>query len=96
MLPYLQRSYDSDGNGARITAYVEQHWNERPDPDDPTQSVLFDNLISKAINRIAQLRNTAAHTDPLSRREYTELQGMAFQGGKLGYGVLNAILLGWK
>jgi hypothetical protein len=79
----------------RIQAYVAEHWNERLDPDDPDRVIRFDDLITKAVTRISQLRNTAAHTNPLPRREYTELQTLIFQGGKLGYSALNALLLGW-
>jgi hypothetical protein len=96
VLPYLRRSDDPDGNWQRIQSYVVDHWNEHPDPDDPDRCVRFDDMITKAINRIAQLRNTAAHTNPLPRREYTELQALIFQGGKLGYSALNALLLGWR
>jgi hypothetical protein len=96
VLPYLRRSDDLEGNWQRIQRHVAVHWNDRPDPDDPQRVVRFDDLITKAINRISQLRNTAAHTDPLPRREYTELQGIILQGGKLGYGALNSLLLGWQ
>lgn len=96
VLPYLRRSDDPDGNWQRIQSYVAVHWNEHPDPDDPDRCVRFDDLITKAINRIAQLRNTAAHTNPLPRQEYTDLQKLIFQGGKLGYSALNALLLGWR
>ncbi len=96
VLPYLRRSDDLEGNWQRIQAYIAAHWNEHPDPDDPDRVVRFDDLITKAINRIGQLRNTAAHTNPLPRREYTELQALIFQGGKLGYSALNALLLGWR
>jgi hypothetical protein len=96
VLPYLRRSDDADGNWQRIQAYVAAHWNEHPDPDDPVRVVRFDDLITKAVTRISQLRNTAAHTNPLPRREYTELQALIFQGGKLGYSALNALLLGWR
>ncbi|MBK9713216.1 MAG: hypothetical protein IPO81_18165 [Kouleothrix sp.] len=96
VLPYLRRSDDPDGNWQRIQSYVAAHWNEHPDPDDPDRCVRFDDLIAKAINRIAQLRNTAAHTNPLPRQEYTDLQKLIFQGGKLGYSALNALLLGWR
>jgi len=96
VLPYLRRSEDPDGNWQRIQAYVAAHWNDHPDPDDPVRVVRFDDLITKALTRIAQLRNTAAHTNPLPRREYTELQALIFQGGKLGYSALNALLLGWR
>ena len=39
---------------------------------------------------------TSLHTNPLSRRDYTELQALIFQGGKRGFSALNALLLGWK
>jgi hypothetical protein len=96
VLPYLRRSEDLDGNWQRIQEHVAAHWNEHPDPDDPERVMHFDDLVTKAINRISQLRNTAAHTDPLPRKDYTELQGIIFHGGKLGYGALNALLLGWQ
>jgi hypothetical protein len=96
VLPYLQRSDDLDGNWQRIQTYIAAHWNENLDPDDPQRVIRFHDLISKALNRISQLRNTAAHTNPLPRREYTELQNIIFQNGKLGYSALNALLLGWQ
>jgi len=96
VLPYMRRSDDADGNWQRIRAYVAAHWNEHPDPDDLDRVVRFDDLVTKAVTRISQLRNTAAHTNPLPRREYTELQALIFQGGKLGYSALNALLLGWR
>lgn len=96
VLPYLRRSSDPEGNWQRIQDYVATHWNEKPDPNDPDRVVRFDDLITKSVNRIAQLRNTAAHTDPLPRRDYTELQALIFQGGKLGFSALNALLLGWR
>jgi hypothetical protein len=43
----------------------------------------------------AQLRNIAEHTKPLPRREFTESQGLIFQGGKLEYSALNALSLGF-
>ncbi len=97
-LPFLRlkRNDDFDGNWQRIMDYVASHWNEHLDPDDPERIVRFDDIVTKAINRISQLRNTAAHTSPLSRLEYTELQGLIFQGGKLGFSALNALLLGWR
>jgi len=64
--------------------------------DDSERAVRFDDLVAKAIAPIAQLRNTAAHTESLPRCEYTELQSLVFQGGRLGYGALNALLLGWR
>lgn len=97
-LPFLRlrRDDESDGNWQRILDYVAAHWDEHPDPDDAERVIRFDDLVTKAINRISQLRNTAAHTNPLSRAEYTELQGLIFQGGKLGFSALNAVLLGWR
>jgi hypothetical protein len=38
----------------------------------------------------------AAHTHPLSRKDYGELQRLAFQGGSLGYGALNPLMLAWQ
>ncbi|NJM05236.1 hypothetical protein HC891_01870 [Candidatus Gracilibacteria bacterium] len=96
VLPFLRRSDDLDGNWARIQAYVAANWHEHPDPDEPGRVVRFDDLIARAVTRISQLRNTAAHTDPLSRRDYTELQSLIFQGGRLGYGALNALLRCWR
>ncbi len=96
VLPYLQRSDDLEGNWARISAYAAAHWNDRPIPDDPERVISFDDLISKALSRISYLRNKAAHTEPLPRRHYDELQDMVFLGGKLGLGVLNTLILAWK
>lgn len=96
VLPHLERNDDIDGNWQRLQVYIAAHWNEHLDPEDPERAIPFDALIKKAINRIAQLRNTAAHTDPLPRLQYTELQNIIFQNGKLGYSALNALLQGWN
>ncbi len=96
VLPYLQRSDDLEGNWARISAYAAAHWNDRPIPDDPERVISFDDFISKALSRISYLRNKAAHTEPLPRHHYDELQDMVFLGGRLGLGVLNTLILAWK
>ena len=86
----------TEGNWDTITHFVAQHWNEQIDPNDPEQRVTFDQLVTKALNRIAQLRNMAAHTHPLSRTEYGELQRLAFRGNPLRDGALNILQLAWK
>lgn len=96
VLPYLRRSDDLDGNWTRISAYVAAHWNDRPVPDDPDRVIRFDDFVSKALNRISQLRNNAAHTQPLPRPDYDELQDLVFLGRKLGFGALNTIILAWR
>lgn len=83
------------GNWAVVSAYVGARWNSYPDPDDPQRAISFEQFIERAVIRIGQLRNIAAHTSPLPRKEYTELQSLLFHGGKLGYGALNTLLRGW-
>lgn len=96
VLPYLRRSDDPEGNWGRINAYVAVRWQENPNPDDVTRIITFDDFISKGLSRIAQLRNNAAHTEPLPRRFYDELQDLIFQGSRFGFGVLNTLLLAWQ
>jgi hypothetical protein len=97
VLPYMRRNADdTEGDWERIVTYVAAHWHEQVDPDDPGLRVSFEAFVNKALNRISQLRNQAAHTHPVSRREYTELQKLTFQHGPLGYGALPALLLAWK
>ena len=95
VLPYLRRSDDLDGNWARISVYAAAHWRDRPNQGDPDRVITFDDLINKGLNRVSQLRNNAAHTEPLSRRLYEELQDIVFQGGRLGLGALNTLVLAW-
>jgi hypothetical protein len=64
----------TEGNWETLQHYVASHWNEQIDPDDPTRTVSFDQFVAKALNRISQLRNMAAHTHPVSRKEYSDLQ----------------------
>jgi hypothetical protein len=69
VLPWMRQNPEqTEGNWERITAYVAAHWHEQIDPDDPERIVRFDQFVSRALNRISQLRNTAAHTHPLSRK----------------------------
>lgn len=96
-LPFMRNNpHLTEGNWDTITHFVAQHWNEQIDPDDPEQHVTFDQLVTKALNRIAQLRNMAAHTHPLSRGEYGELQRLAFRGNPLRDGALNILQRAWK
>ncbi|HMO58869.1 MAG TPA: hypothetical protein PKC19_16050, partial [Roseiflexaceae bacterium] len=95
LLPYLQRRDDAHGNWARISAFVAAHWRERPLADDPARTIRFEDLLIVGLRRISQLRNHAAHTEPLPRRSYDELQDLVFQGGRLGLGVLNTLILAW-
>lgn len=95
-LPYLWRSDDIHGNGRRISDYATSHWQERPNPADPDRVITVDDLIKKGLNRISQLRNNAAHTEPLSRKDYNELHDLIFQGGRMGFGVLNILVLAWQ
>ncbi len=94
-LPYLKRADDTAGNWARISAYAAAHWNNQPNPDDPERVITFEDVIDRTLNRIAQLRNNAAHSEPLSRRHYDELYDLIFQGGRLGFGALNVLVLAW-
>lgn len=96
VLPWMRQHPElTEGNWERLHQYVAGHWNEQIDPDEPAHTVSFDHFVSKALNRISQLRNQAAHTHPVSRKEYSELQRLMLQGGALGHGALNALLLAW-
>ncbi|KPV54245.1 hypothetical protein SE17_04960, partial [Kouleothrix aurantiaca] len=96
-LPWMQREPEqTEGNWERLQLYVAEHWNDQIDPDDSNHRVSFERFVSKALNRISQLRNQAAHTHPVSRKEYGDLQRLMLQGGQLGYGALNALLLAWR
>lgn len=95
-LPYIRRRpEDSEGNWQRIVEYAAHHWHGRIDTEDPEREISFDSFI-KALDRIAQLRNKAAHTDIVSRKEYSELQKLTCQSGPLGDGALNILLLAWR
>ncbi|RRR65675.1 MAG: hypothetical protein EI684_22505 [Candidatus Viridilinea halotolerans] len=96
VLAYLRRSDDQEGNWARISAHVAAHWNEHPNPSDPERLISFGDFLTIGLNRITQLRNQAAHTEPLPQRLYNELQDLIFQGNRLGYGALNVILSAWR
>jgi hypothetical protein len=96
-LPWMRREPElTDGNWYRITAYVAARWNEQIDPDDSTRSVAFDTLVARALSRISQLRNQAAHTHPVSRKEYGELQRIMLQSNPLPCGALTALLRAWR
>jgi hypothetical protein len=97
VLPSMRQNPGStEGNWECLQRYVAIHWNEQIDPDDLSRTVSFDQFIAKALNRISQLRNQAAHTHPVSRKEYGELQRLTLQGGSLPYGALNTLVLAWR
>lgn len=89
------KTWDWD-NWKRIEAHAAIHWHPQPDPNDLERRVRFEDFVKKALSRIAPLRNHAAHTEPLPRSDYTELQSIIYQGNYLGYSALNALLLCWK
>ena len=96
-LPWMRREPElTEGNWNRITAYVAAHWNEQIDPEDPTRTVTFDILVARALSRISQLRNQAAHTHPVSRKEYGELQRIMLQTNPLPCGALTALVHAWR
>jgi hypothetical protein len=96
-LPWMRREKEqTEGNWERIVEHVAAHWNTHMDSDSPDLEITFELFISKALARISQLRNQAAHTHPVTREQYRELQRLMFQGGSLGYGALNALLLAWR
>ena len=97
VLPYIKRNpWDSEGNWERIEHYVALHWNGAINPHEPEQSISFERFLDLALNRIAQLRNNAAHTESLSRGHYAELQRLMFQAGRLGDGAINVLLKAWQ
>ncbi len=90
-----QNNPDAIENWSRVTAHAEEHWRGTVDPDDPAYRPLFEDYV-KQLDRIAQLRNKAAHTEPLSYQEYEELVELMFERGKrLRFGALNTLLLVW-
>lgn len=96
VLPYIRRKpEESEGNWQRIVDHVQRHWDGHIDPDDPQINITFEAFIDKTLNRISQLRNTSAHTEVLSRQEYSELQRLTCQTSKLGAGALPILLLAW-
>lgn len=95
VLPFLKRANDAYDNWTRISDYAHARWQMRPHPDNPDREISFADFIDKALNRISQLRNNAAHTEPLSRHLYDELHDVVFQGKRLGLGALNTLLIAW-
>ncbi len=77
-------------NTARIEQFIQQHWYV-----DQPRRIAVEHFALEVIQPIADRRNQAAHTDTLSRQEYTELQRLIFQSSRLGDGALNLLLLGW-
>lgn len=99
-LPYLRRAgheqHEAQENWQHIVAYTQRHWQGHRDPDDPEAQVTFDNYV-KQLPTIADLRNKAAHTNPLPRQDYNRLFELVCQRGKwLRFGALNDLLLAWK
>lgn len=97
VLPYIKRNpWEAEGNWERIVGYVAQHWNGAINPHEPEQTISFERFLDLALNRIAQLRNNAAHSESLSRDHYAELQRLMFQAGRLGDGAINVLLKAWQ
>lgn len=94
-LPFIKmKPWEAQGNWERIEVFVKDHWNDEYHADYPLAS--FGQFVDKALNRIAQIRNNAAHTTIVPRSQYEELQKILIQGGKLGNGALNILLLAWQ
>lgn len=103
-LPFLRRAYvermenvpAARANWQRIVAYARLHWRGNVDPDDPEYEARFDNYAQQ-LYPISEIRNTAAHTEPLPRNKYTQLFEMTCQrGSRLRFGALNALMLAWS
>jgi hypothetical protein len=65
VLPWMRQNPNmTEGSWEWLTHYSAAHWDEQIDPDDTEKRVSFDQFVTKALSRISQLRNMAAHTHP--------------------------------
>lgn len=95
-LPGMRRYKEqTKGDWERIEAFVRTHWNEHVDSNDPGFTLSFDTFVTKGLDPLSHYRNKAAHTSAVSPEEYRNVQRLMFQGGKLGYSALNALINAW-
>ncbi|NJP06566.1 MAG: hypothetical protein HC837_13520 [Chloroflexaceae bacterium] len=92
-----RQSSDSDAhhNWRQITAYTAQYWHGNVLPDEPEQTLQFDDYVEQIL-QISRIRNDAAHTKVVTRDKYQRLFLMTCQSGRLRIGALNALLLAWR
>ncbi|MBX0329646.1 hypothetical protein K2Z83_18405 [Oscillochloris sp. ZM17-4] len=96
LLPFMRwKPHETEGDWERIVAFVSPQWDGAVVRDDPSAIIDFPTFV-KAVDTVAQLRNKAAHTHPVSRDEYRNLFGLVCQGGPLRIGALNVLVLAWR
>ncbi len=96
LLPFMRRRpEETEGDWERILDFVRPQWDGAVVRDDPAAIIDFP-AFAKAVDTVAQLRNKAAHTHPVSRDEYRTLFSLVCQGGPLRIGALNVLVLAWK
>jgi hypothetical protein len=97
VLPWMRRRREEVGGAWEVVERcAADHWDGHIDPDQPELEVTFADFVTRALSYAAMVRNRAAHHYLLSRKEYSELQRAMFQGGPVGYGALNVLLLAWQ
>ncbi len=79
----------------RLTDCAATHWQGAVLPDEPEYIITFDDYV-KVLDAIKDIRNAAAHTRVVPRKQYDKLFEMTCRGGKLRIGALNALLLAWR
>ncbi len=78
-----------------IRSHATQRWSGRIDPDDPHFSITLNQLVDQ-LDGIVRVRNSAAHTTPVTRDQYRHTFRLICGGaGPLRVGILNALLLAW-
>jgi hypothetical protein len=96
LLPFMRwKPHETEGDWERILAFVSPQWDGAVVRDDPAAIIDFP-TFAKAVDAVAQLRNKAAHTHPVSRDEYRTLFSLVCQGGPLRIGALNVLVLAWR
>ncbi len=94
-LPFMRRNPErTEGDWARLKAYMRRHWHGRVDPNAPQVTIPFETFV-QFLTDITQVRNQAAHTNPVSRNSYSKLFRITCQAGPLRIGALNVLLLAW-
>lgn len=96
LLPFMRwKPGETMGDWDRIVAFVSTQWDGAVVRDDPAAIIDFPTFV-KTVDTVAQLRNKAAHTHPVSRDEYRTLFSLVCQGGPLRIGALNVLVLAWR
>ena len=81
-------------NWQQVQQYVGLHWRSSVEIEDNSYDFDFIPFV-RLLNKVKDIRNTAAHINAVSRTDYGKMQDLVCQMSPLGKGLMNVLLLAW-